>query len=338
MKVGINGFGRVGRQVYKALAQYYPQYEVAQINDIAEAKALAHLFKYDSTYGVYPEEVSCSENTISIGQKKVEITHCTDLNTIEWQSGIELVIEATGRFTDREKASLHLKKDVANVVITAPSKNADFMVVLGVNDHVLDPVRQLVISNASCTTNSLAPAVKLLHQHFNLLKGFMTTVHAYTSDQRILDLPHSDMRRARAAAVNIIPTSTGAADAVGIVMPELKGLLTGISLRVPVAAVSVTDFVCSVEKPTTSEQVNAIFEEASQTNMKGIMGFTMEPLVSSDFIRCSNSGTIDGISTNVLAKNFIKILSWYDNEWGYSCRIADLTHLIFQKKNSEKSL
>lgn len=333
MKVGINGFGRVGRQVLKALMERHPQFEVTQINDIADAKTLAHLFKYDSTYGVYPQEVNSDNESMTIGKNSIAMTHFTDLNTIEWQKGIEVVIEATGIFTDRSKAGLHLKNDVQQVIITAPSKNADCMIVLGVNDEIFDPSKHAVVSNASCTTNSLAPAVKLLNQRFKLLKGFMTTVHAYTSDQRILDLPHNDLRRSRAAAVNIIPTSTGAADAVGVVIPELKGLLTGISLRVPVAAVSVTDFVCSVEQSTSIQEVNSIFEEASMNSMKGILGFTTDPLVSSDFIRNSHSGTIDSLSTNVLDGNFIKILSWYDNEWGYSCRVADLVQLIHQRKN-----
>ncbi len=336
MKIGINGFGRVGRQVYKALAEYYPQFEVAQINDIADAKTLAHLFKYDSTYGPYSSEVDTKEHAIIINKKEIKVTHETDLKALSWEKDIQLVIESTGKFNDRDQASNHLKSNVEHVLITAPSKNADLMVVLGVNDNALDPRAHQVISNASCTTNSLAPAVKLLHKHFNLLKGFMTTVHAYTADQRILDLPHKDLRRARAAAVNIIPTSTGAADAVGIVMPELKGLLTGISLRVPVAAVSVTDFVCSVEKNTSSEEVNQVFAEASRGSMKGILGFTMDPLVSTDFIRSPYSGAIDGSSTNVLDQNFVKILSWYDNEWGYSCRVADLAYLIHQKKNGGK--
>lgn len=336
MKVGINGFGRVGRQVFKALADYYPQFEVTQINDIADTKTLAHLFKYDSTYGVFSGQVDAKNDAMIINERAISVTHETDLGTLTWKKDIQLVIESTGKFTNRDQAAKHLKNDVSHVIITAPSKNADCMVVLGVNDEVFDPNIHQVVSNASCTTNSLASAVKLLHQHFTLRKGFMTTVHAYTSDQRILDLPHNDLRRARAAAVNIIPTSTGAADAVGVVIPELKGLLTGIALRVPVAAVSITDFVCSVEKPTSSDEVNQVFAEASKTSMKGILGFTMDPLVSSDFVKSPYSGTIDGMSTNVIDQNFIKILSWYDNEWGYSCRVADLANLIHQKKNSGK--
>jgi glyceraldehyde 3-phosphate dehydrogenase len=331
MKIGINGFGRVGKVIFKALVDQYPEIEIVQINDIAEPSTLAHLLKYDSIYGTYPLPVESDPNHIIVNGKKILVTLQKDIKQIPWTDGIELIIEGTGMFTSHEQASSHIRGSIKRVLITAPSKDADAMIVLGVNENIYDPSKHFIISNASCTTNSLAPAVRVLHENFGMERGFMTTVHAYTSDQRILDLPHKDPRRARAAAINIIPTTTGAADAVGIVIPELKGKLTGISLRVPTPSVSVTDFVCTVKKATTKEEVNAKFKEASETYLKGILGFTMEPLVSSDFRGCDLSGTIDGLITNVVDGSFIKILSWYDNEWGYSCRTADLVNFIQQK-------
>jgi glyceraldehyde 3-phosphate dehydrogenase len=331
MKIGINGFGRVGKVIFKALVDQYPKIEIVQINDIAEPSTLAHLLKYDSIYGTYHLPVESDANHIIVNGKKILVTIQKDIKQIPWTDGIELIIEGTGMFTNHEQASSHIRGSIKRVLITAPSKDADAMIVLGVNEQIYDPSKHFIISNASCTTNSLAPAVRVLHENFGMERGFMTTVHAYTSDQRILDLPHKDPRRARAGAINIIPTTTGAADAVGIVIPELKGKLTGISLRVPTPSVSVTDFVCTVKKSTTIEEVNAKFKEASETYLKGILGFTMEPLVSSDFRGCDLSGTIDGLITNVVDGSFIKILSWYDNEWGYSCRTADLVNFIRQK-------
>jgi len=331
MKIGINGFGRVGKQIFKALVERYPEIQVKQINDIASASNLAHLLKYDSNYGIYPKEVKSTPTSLIVDQETIQVTNVSEIGSIPWDSSIDLVIEATGVFTGRKEACLHLSDHVKHVIITAPSKDADVMVVLGVNESVLDPVKHQVISNASCTTNSLAPVVKVLHEHFHLERGFMTTVHSYTSDQRILDLPHKDPRRARAGAINIIPTTTGAANAVGRVIPDLNGKLTGISLRVPTPTVSITDFVCTVTKPTSIEEVNHVLEQASQTTMKGILGFTMEPLVSSDFKGSSLSGVIDGLTTNVVDGVFIKILSWYDNEWGYSCRVADLANYLRKK-------
>jgi len=331
MKIGINGFGRVGKQIFKALVDQYPQIEVVQINDIAEPATLAHLLKYDSIYGMYHFPVESDANHIIVNGKKILVTIQKDIKAIPWIDGIELIIEGTGLFTSREQAASHIRGSIKRVLITAPSKDADAMIVLGVNETLYDPSKHFVISNASCTTNSLAPAVRVLHENFTMERGFMTTVHAYTSDQRILDLPHKDPRRARAGAINIIPTTTGAADAVGIVIPALKGKLTGISLRVPTPSVSVTDFVCTVSKPTSIQEVNQKLKEASETYLKDILGFTMEPLVSSDFRGCPLSGTIDGLITNVVDGTFIKILSWYDNEWGYSCRTADLVDFIQQK-------
>jgi len=331
MKIGINGFGRVGKQIFKALVERYPEIQVKQINDIASASNLAHLLKYDSNYGIYPKEVKSTPTSLIVDKETIQVTNVSEIGSIPWDSSIDLVIEATGVFTGRKEAGSHLSDHVKHVIITAPSKDADVMIVLGVNESVLDPVKHQVISNASCTTNSLAPVVKVLHEHFHLERGFMTTVHSYTSDQRILDLPHKDPRRARAGAINIIPTTTGAANAVGRVIPDLNGKLTGISLRVPTPTVSITDFVCTVTKPTSVEEVNHVLEQASQTTMKGILGFTMEPLVSSDFKGSSLSGIIDGLTTNVVDGVFIKILSWYDNEWGYSCRVADLANYLRKK-------
>lgn len=328
MKIGINGFGRVGKQIFKALSERYPEIQVKQINDIASASNLAHLLKYDSNYGIYPKEIQSTPTSIIVDGAEIQVSNVGTIGTIPWNPSIDLVIESTGKFTSRADAGKHLNDHVKHVIITAPSKDADVMIVLGVNEVSLDPSKHQVISNASCTTNSLAPIVKVLHEHYHVERGFMTTVHSYTSDQRILDLPHSDPRRSRAGAINIIPTTTGAANAVGIVIPDLKGKLTGISLRVPTPTVSITDFVCNVTKPTTIEEVNHVLEEASKTTLKGILGFTMEPLVSSDFKGSPLSGIIDGLTTNVVDGVFIKVLSWYDNEWGYSCRVADLADYL----------
>lgn len=328
MNVGINGFGRIGRQVCKAILERYPYINILQINDITDIKTLAHLYKYDSNYGVNPEDVKYDENYLIINGKKILVTMEKDPANLNWLGEISLVVESTGVFTSKEKALVHIKGNIKKVVVTAPSKGADITIVLGVNESSYDPSKHTIISNASCTTNSLAPVVKVLNDNFKVKKGFMTTVHSYTNDQKILDLPHKDLRRARAAALNIIPTTTGAATAVGEVIPELKGKLTGISLRVPTPTVSITDFVCIVEKETTKEEVNKVIKEAADTYLKGILGFTLEPLVSMDFKGSTYSGIVDGLSTDVLEGNFIKILSWYDNEWGYSVRVADLLSYI----------
>ncbi len=328
MNIGINGFGRIGRQVCKAILERYPDINILQINDITDIKTLAHLYKYDSNYGVNPEDVKYDENYLIINGKKILVTMEKDAANLNWLGDISLVVESTGVFTSKEKALVHIKGNIKKVVVTAPSKGADITIVLGVNESSYDPSKHTIISNASCTTNSLAPVVKVLNDNFKVKKGFMTTVHSYTNDQKILDLPHKDLRRARAAALNIIPTTTGAATAVGEVIPELKGKLTGISLRVPTPTVSITDFVCIVEKETTKEEVNKVIKEAADTYLKGILGFTLEPLVSMDFKGSTYSGIVDGLSTDVLEGNFIKILSWYDNEWGYSVRVADLLSYI----------
>jgi glyceraldehyde 3-phosphate dehydrogenase len=310
MNIGINGFGRVGKHICKAI-----------------------LFKYDSCYGVFPGEIEYDENSITINKKKINISTERDPSKIEWNEKIDTIIESTGFFTDATKASLHIRNNVKRVIITAPSKGVDITIIMGINEKDFDPIKHKTISNASCTTNSLAPAVKVLHDNFQIEKGFMTTVHAYTNDQKILDAPHDDLRRARAGAINIIPTTTGAAKAVSLVIPEMDGRITGIALRVPTPVVSITDFVCLVKKQTTKDEVNNAFFEASQKSLKGILGFTMEPIVSSDVKGNPFSGIIDGLSTMVLDGNFIKILSWYDNEWAFSVRIADLCKYISERTN-----
>lgn len=328
MNIGINGFGRIGRQVCKAILENYPEINILQVNDITDTHTLAHLYKYDSNYGVYKGDVKYEDKYIIIDGRRIYVSAEKDPSNLNWTDEINVVIESTGAFTSKEKASAHIKGNVKKVIVTAPSKGADITIVLGVNEASYDPKNHNVISNASCTTNSLAPVVKVLNDNFRIKKGFMTTVHSYTNDQRILDLPHKDLRRARAAALNIIPTTTGAATAVGEVIPELKGKLTGISLRVPTPTVSITDFVCLVEKGTTKEEVNKVLEEASNTYLKGILGFTLEPIVSMDLKGSTYSGVVDGLSTDVLDGDFIKVLSWYDNEWAYSVRIADLLNYI----------
>ena len=333
MNIGINGFGRVGKHICKAILESNSNLNIIQINDITDTKTLAHLFKYDSCYGVFPGEISHDENSITINNKKIIISTERDPSKIPWNNSIDTVIESTGFFTDAAKASMHIRDSVKRVIITAPSKGVDITIIMGINEKDFDPIKHKTISNASCTTNSLAPAVKVLNDNFQIEKGFMTTVHAYTNDQKILDSPHDDLRRARAGAINIIPTTTGAAKAVSLVIPEMDGRITGIALRVPTPVVSITDFVCLVKKQTTKEEVNNAFLEASQKSLKGILGFTMEPIVSSDIKGSTFSGIIDGLSTMVLDGNFIKIFSWYDNEWAFSVRIADLCKYISERSN-----
>lgn len=332
MKIAINGFGRIGRQVLKALFERYPQHQVVAINDITDTATNAHLFKYDSSYGIYHGTVETRDNNLVIDGKEIKVLAEKDPAQLPWKDlGIDLVVESTGRFTKRDDAALHLQAGAKRVLISAPAKGEDVTLVLGVNDGLYDPEKHFIISNASCTTNGLAPMVKVINDNFKVKKGFMNTVHSYTNDQRILDLPHKDLRRARAAAVSIIPTSTGAAKAVGVVIPELKGKLDGFSLRVPTPTVSIVDFVCMVEKPTTAEELNSLFKEASQGAMKNVLGFTMEPLVSVDFKGNTHSSIIDGLSTMVM-DDMIKAVAWYDNEWGYSVRITDIIDLIAKKE------
>jgi glyceraldehyde 3-phosphate dehydrogenase len=332
-KIGINGFGRIGRITFRTIRQYQKdKLEVAAVNDLTDTKTNAHLLKWDSTYGAYPGKVEASEDSIIVDGKKVKVLSERDPANIPWRDyGVDIVIESTGLFTDGPKAAAHLKGGAKKVIISAPAKNEDVTIVLGVNEGMYDPRKHKIISNASCTTNGIAPIVKVLHDNFGVNKGLMTTIHAYTNDQRIQDMVHKDLRRARAAGVNIIPTTTGAATAVTIVIPELKGRLHGIAMRVPIATVSVIDFVADLDKEVTVEQVNQAFQKAARGHMKGIITYCEEPLVSSDFIGNPASSIVDALSTMVIAGNMVKVLAWYDNEWGYSCRLADLAAFVADK-------
>jgi glyceraldehyde 3-phosphate dehydrogenase len=335
VRIGINGFGRIGRQVLKAIHELYPdRLEVIAINDLFDTQTNAHLFKYDSTYGIYPGSVDVTENDLQIDGKKIKVFSEKDPGNLPWSDlGVEIVVESTGIFRDgkadlaqgKQGANSHIEKGGAKkVIISAPAKNEDLTVVLGVNDHLYIPKEHHIISNASCTTNCLAPAAKVVHDNFRIVRGMMTTIHAYTNDQRILDLAHKDLRRARAAALNIIPTTTGAARALALVIPDLKGKFDGFSLRVPTPTVSVVDFVAEVETPTTTEELNAAFKEAAEGSMKGILGYSEEPLVSTDYTGDTRSSIIDALSTMVMEGSLVKVIAWYDNEWGYSVRTADL--------------
>lgn len=344
IKVGINGFGRIGRQVLKAIKQRYPgELEVVAINDLFDSKTNAHLFKYDSNYGIYPGEVEIDGNDLLIDGKKVKVFAEKDPGALPWKDlGVDIVIESTGLFTDangdpakgKAGARVHIEKGGAKkVVISAPAKNEDVTIVMGVNDDKYDPAKHHVLSNASCTTNCLAPAAKIVNDLFKIQYATMTTIHSYTNDQVILDQGHrKEMRRSRAAGLNIIPTTTGAAKAVALVIPELKGKFDGYSLRVPTPTVSVVDFTATVEKATTKDELNAAFVEASKGALKGILGVTSgqynDPLTSMDFKGDSRSSIVDLPNTMVMGGNLIKVVTWYDNEWGYSCRTADLAAMI----------
>lgn len=328
MRVAINGFGRIGRLVLREiLKRKSSEIEVVAINDITDAATLAHLFKYDSVHKIYPGEVRAEGDAIIIDGKSYKVLSEKDPAKLPWKDlGVDVVIESSGVFTDREKAALHLQAGAKKVVITAPAKGEDITVVIGCNEDKLTR-EHTIISCASCTTNSIAPIIKVLHEKFNIETGFLTTVHAYTNDQRVLDLPHKDLRRARAAALSIIPTTTGAAKAVALVVPELKGKLDGVALRVPVPDGSISDFVAVVSKETTIEEVNQVMKEACETKLKGIIGYNTEPIVSSDIIGTTYSGIFDATLTNVKGK-LIKVFSWYDNEYGYSCRVVDTVEML----------
>ena len=332
VKVGINGFGRIGRNVYRA-AMNAPDIEVVAVNDITDTATLAHLLKHDSVLGNLDVDVKSTDDGIQVGDRFVKVFAQRDPSQIPWSEvGAQVVVESTGLFTKAENASKHLRDGVKKVIISAPAKGEDITVVLGVNDSQYDPERHKVISNASCTTNCLAPVAKVLHDHFGIAKATMTTVHSYTNDQRMLDLPHSDLRRARAAALNMIPTNTGAAAAIGLVMPDLKGKCDGFAIRVPTPNVSVVDLVAVLDRATTASEVNAKLKEASEAPpLKGLLGYTEEPLVSSDFMRDPRSSIVDGLMTKVLDGNLVKVLAWYDNEWGYSNRVVDLARLIAER-------
>lgn len=334
VKVGINGFGRVGRQTLKALLDFHKEkVEVVAVNDITDTKTLAHLFKYDSNYGIYKGEVKHTDTSVIIDGQEIKVFSEKDPAKLPWKDlGVEVVIESTGLFTDADKVKVHMTSGGAKkVIISAPAKGEDITIVIGVNEEKYDPEKHHIISNASCTTNSLAPVAKVLLDNFGIEKGLMTTVHAYTNDQRILDLPHKDLRRARAAALNIIPTSTGAAKAIGKVIPELDGKMHGVALRVPVPTVSVTDLVCVLKRDVTVEEVNSAFKKAAEGRMKGILGVTEEELVSGDFKGTTYSTVVDLPSTIVIEGNLVKVFAWYDNEWGYSCRLADIARLVAEK-------
>ncbi|TCW34789.1 glyceraldehyde-3-phosphate dehydrogenase (NAD+) [Thermohydrogenium kirishiense] len=329
VKVGINGFGRIGRNFFRAALKKNVDLDIVAFNDLTDAKTLAHLLKYDSTFGQFEGEVVAKEDSLVVNGKEIKILKETDPAKLPWKDlGVDIVIESTGRFTNKEDAVKHIQAGAKKVIISAPAKNEDITIVMGVNEDKYDPNAHHVISNASCTTNCLAPFAKVLHNKFGIKRGLMTTVHSYTNDQRILDLPHKDLRRARSAALSIIPTTTGAAKAVALVLPELKGKLNGFAMRVPTPDVSVVDLVAELEKNVTVEEVNGVLKEAAENELKGILGYTDEPLVSMDFKGDSRSSIVDGLSTMVMEGNMVKVVSWYDNEWGYSNRVVDLAKYV----------
>lgn len=332
-RVGINGFGRIGRLVLRATKERYPdKLEIVAVNDLTDAKTNAHLLKYDTTYGGYPGHVEASNGDLVVDGRSIRVFSERDPAKIPWsEMGVDLVVESTGLFTDAGKAGGHLEGGAKKVIISAPARGEDLTIVLGVNEHLYDGANHKIVSNASCTTNCFATMVKVLHDSFGVEHGVMSTIHSYTNDQAILDQRHSDLRRARAAAANIIPTSTGAARAVGLVLPELNGKLDGIAFRVPTITGSITDFVATVSRDVTVDEINAAYQEAADGKMKGILEYSDEPLVSSDFKGNSHSCIIDGLSTMVMQGRMVKVMGWYDNEWGYSCRTADLCALIADK-------
>lgn len=331
VKVGINGFGRIGRNIYRASMQE-PGIEIVAVNDITDPKTLAHLLKYDSVLGNLDAQVTHDADSITVNGRTIKVFKMKDPAGIDWSSlGAQVVVESTGFFTNAEDARKHLKGSVKKVIISAPAKNEDITVVLGVNEKNYDPAKHNIISNASCTTNCLAPVAKVVHENFKIKNGSMTTIHSYTNDQRILDFPHSDLRRARAAALSIIPSTTGAAKALGLVLPELKGKLDGYSMRVPTPNVSLVDLVAFVEKTTTTEEVRGAFSKAASGSLKGILDYTEEELVSIDFRGNSHSAIVDAGFTKVIDGTCIKVTAWYDNEWGYSCRVRDLIQFVAKR-------
>jgi glyceraldehyde 3-phosphate dehydrogenase len=332
VRVGINGFGRIGRQSLKAIIERAPDVEVVAVNDLVDVKTNALLFKHDSTYGAFPGEVSHTDDAIVVDGKEIKVLQVKDPATLPWgDMGVDIVLESTGLFTDAEKAAAHITAGAKKVIISAPAKKEDITIVLGVNEDKYDPAVHNIISNASCTTNCLAPAAKVVHDNWIIKRGLMNTIHSYTNDQRILDVAHKDPRRARAAGLNIIPTTTGAAKALALVIPDLKGKFDGFSLRVPTPTVSVVDFTAELEKDVTLEELNQAFRDAAAGPLKGILGASDEPLVSSDYRGDSRSSIVDLACNMVLGGNFIKVIAWYDNEWGYSCRVADLVKFVADK-------
>ena len=331
VKVGINGFGRIGRNIFRT-ALGDPDIDFVAVNDLTDTRTLAHLLKYDSVLGNLDQEVTTTENGIKVDNEEFRVFSQRDPAAIDWESvGAEIVVESTGIFTKAEDARKHMRGSVKKVIISAPAKNEDITIVLGVNEEKYDPATHHVISNASCTTNCLAPVAKVVHEKFGIRSAQMTTIHSYTNDQQLLDLPHKDLRRARAAALSMIPTSTGAAKAVALVLPELKGKFDGISVRVPTPNVSLVDVVMDLETETTAEDVNRAFKDAANEELRGILAFSEEPLVSTDYKRNPNSSIVDAEYTKVIGGKMLKVLSWYDNEWGYSCRVRDLIKYIAGK-------
>lgn len=332
VKISVNGFGRIGRNVVRGIFMNpgkYGSIEVVSINDLTDAKTLAHLFKYDSIFGIFEGEVSYDESSITVNGKKIKVHSEKDPASLPWKDeGIDVVIESTGKYTERDKAEAHLKAGAKRVIISAPAKNEDLTIVMGVNEGMFDKAKHFIISNASCTTNCLAPLAKVIHDKFGIEKGLMTTIHSYTNDQKVLDAPHKDLRRARAAAMSMIPTTTGAAKAVALVIPELKGKLDGGAIRVPTPDVSIVDLTCTLKRDVTADEVNKAVKEASDGPMKGIIQYCDEELVSMDFVGNSYSSIFDAELTKVTGGNLLKVLSWYDNEWGYSLRCIDLALYI----------
>ncbi|MGE5700055.1 MAG: type I glyceraldehyde-3-phosphate dehydrogenase [Deltaproteobacteria bacterium] len=332
VKVGINGFGRIGRNFFRA-AYNDPALEIVAVNDITDAKTLAHLLKYDSVHGRFEEEVGVRDSALVVAGRTIQVLAAKDPSELPWgKLGVEIVIESTGKFTEREGAEKHIKAGAKRVLISAPAKNPDATFVLGVNEKTFDPKKHFIISNASCTTNCLAPVAKVLLDNFGIERGLMTTIHAYTNDQKILDLPHKDLRRARAAGLSMIPTTTGAAKAVALVIPQLKGKLDGMAIRVPTSNVSVVDLTVEMSKAATAEEVNAAMKKAAEGPLKGILQYVDEPLVSVDFNHTSFSSEFDALSTKVIEGKMVKVLAWYDNEWGYSCRMVDLAKFVGSAK------
>ncbi len=332
VKIGINGFGRIGRNFLRAsIAQ--SDFEIVAINDLTDAATLAHLLKYDSVHGIFSADVSATGNSLIVNGREIKVTAITDPSKLPWKDdGVEIVIESTGRFTDRASASKHLDAGAGWVLISAPAKEPDITVCLGVNEESIDIQNHRIISNASCTTNCLAPVAKILNNEFGIVRGLMTTIHSYTNDQRILDLPHKDLRRARAAAMNLIPTTTGAARAVGLVLPELKGRLDGMAIRVPTPNVSLIDLVAEVSKDTSAEEINGALKNASEGPLKGILMYSEAPLVSIDLNGNDHSSILDATLTKVMENRMVKVLAWYDNEWGYSSRLRDLAQYIIKNR------
>jgi len=330
IKVGINGFGRIGRNVVRA-GLHNPNIEFVAANDLTDTATLAHLLKYDSTLGQLHEDVKAEKDAIIVGGRKIRVFAIKDPAEIDWSGvGADVVVESTGRFTEAKDAAKHLRGSVKKVIISAPAKGEDITIVLGVNHGAYDKSKHHIVSNASCTTNCLAPVAKVLHETFGIEKGSMTTIHSYTNDQNVLDFPHKDLRRARAAALNMIPTTTGAAKAMALVMPELKGKLDGYSMRVPTPDVSAVDLVVLTTKNTTDAEVNAALKAAAEGPLKGILAYTADPIVSTDMLHNPNSSIVDSLMTKVLAGNLVKVLAWYDNEWGYSMRVVDLISFLLK--------